>query len=330
MKKSTPSDMASAGTALRVLADTGKIITAEMTVDDWCALPDHPRQRNTRRHAHASHWQLAKRAKGAVLDHLAHVTAACLNGRYYKVDGHTRAWLWETGALPLPDRLHVTVYRVATTAELDELYTTFDTQSAAESNYDKVYGAYRECGLELTSKRLKHGFIVDALNIALRGATRSNQDKRALPEIDIYKAVAVFKEELVRLDSVNPQPEVFYSGVVAAGLIALSLYPEGIEFFQKLARREGNKRNGRMDPVEAVLVYVDKLKQERSSWMNAQQENLCARTLRAFLAWKDGRQEEGRGKTAQYWFKAKMRAIEIQPLIAQMKAKKGIGEEPVL
>lgn len=326
----TSEDIVGSSSSLRILSDTGKIITAEMSVDEWCDLPDHPRQRNTQRHAHAAHWQLAKRAKGAVLDHLAHVTAACLEGTYYKVDGHTRAYLWETGVLKAPERLHVTIYRVNSRKELDELYTTFDTQSAAESSYDKVYGAYRECGLTLESKRLKHGFIVDALNIALRGATRSHQDKRKLPEIDVYKAVAVFKEELTLLDSINPQPEVFYSGVVAAALIALSLYPQGIDFFQKLALREGNKRNGRMDPVEAVLVYVDKLKQERSSWVNAQQEDLCARTLRAFLAWEDGREKDSGGKTGQYWFKAKMRAIEIQPLITQLKAKKEIEDDPFL
>jgi hypothetical protein len=141
-----------------------------------------------------------------------------------------------------------------------------------------------------------------------------------LPEIDIYKAVAVFKEELMRLDSVDPQPEVFYSGVVAAALIALSLSSQGLEFFQRLALREGNKQKGRMDPVEAVLVYVDRLKQERSSWVNAQQEDLCARTLRAFLAWKDA--QEGKG---QYWFKAKIRAVDLQPFITEMKTKKHIA-----
>ncbi|MFO1351547.1 MAG: hypothetical protein U1F68_13120 [Gammaproteobacteria bacterium] len=306
----------------RILSDNGKIITAEMTVQDWCELPDHPRQRNTARHAHAGHWMLAKQAKGAVLDHLAHVTAAVLEGNYYKVDGHTRAYLWETGQLKAPDTLHVTMYRVASKAELNELYTVFDTQSAAETSFDKVFGAYREHGLTLTSKRLKNGFIVDALNIALRGVTRANQDKRKFPEIDIYKAVGAFKDELMLLDGVNPQPEVYYSGVIAAALIALSLYPHGIDFFQKLAGREGNKRNGRMDPVEAVLVFVDRLKQERSSWVNAQQEELCARTFRAFLAWEQGRQDKG-----QFWFKSKLRAIDVRPFIQEMKVKKAITDE---
>ena len=131
----------------------------------------------------------------------------------------------------------------------------------------------------------------------------------------------MFKEELVLLDSVDPHPDTFYSGVFAAALIGLSLYPQEIGFFQKLALREGNKQKGLMDPVEAILGYVDRLKQERSSWVNAQQEDLCARCLRAFMAWKDGRDSKG-----QYWFKTKIRALDIQPFVKGMKAKKGIEE----
>ena len=312
--------------SFQLLSDTGTILTAEMSVDDRLAMADHPRQRNTQRHARAGHWPLAKNAKGAVREHLAHVTAAVLEGYYYKVDGHTRAALWAQGALEAPPRLHVTIYRVNSLEELNELYTTFDAQSAAETKYDKVYGAYRACGLQLRSKRLRNGFIVDALNIALRGAARPGQDKRKLPnEIDVYKAVAVLKEELTLLDSVDPQPDVFYSGVIAAALIGLSLYPEEISFFQKLAAREGNKQAGRMDPVEAILVHVDTLKQQHASWVNAHQEDLCARCLRALLAWRGGQHNKG-----QYWFKTKIRALDIDPLVQAMKAKKGIADDPLL
>ena len=108
--------------AFRVLADTGSIVTASLAVEDWIALPDHPHHRNTVRHASAAHLGQAKRATGALASLLAHVVAACWEGAYYKVDGHTRSYLWERGELPRPDGLHVTIYRVASRAELDALY----------------------------------------------------------------------------------------------------------------------------------------------------------------------------------------------------------------
>jgi hypothetical protein len=92
-----------------------------------------------------------------------------------------------------------------------------------------------------------------------------------------------------------------------------------------LALREGYKQAGRMDPVESVLALVDKLKQERSSWARLQQEDLAGRTLRAILAWNAG-DEKGN----QYWFKTKIHAVDLQPLIKEMKANKGIENDPDL
>src|SRR5512135_1321507 len=132
---------------VRVLSDSGSIITAEMSVEQWLILPDHPRQRDTERHARARHWQFAKRATGAAFQHLSHVTAACWNGTLYKVNGHTRALLWVKGELPAPEHLHVTIYKVTTREELNDLYAAFDAAWAAKPEYEKVYGGLRECGL---------------------------------------------------------------------------------------------------------------------------------------------------------------------------------------
>ena len=318
-------EMPAAVIPLRVLSDAGEIITAEMSVEQWFSLLDHPRQRNTERHARADHWKFAKRAQGAALRHLAHVTAACWNGSFYKVNGHTRAYLWAKGELPCPVRLHVTIHKVATREELNELYAAFDAQWAAKPEFEKVYGGLRECGLELKSRRLKRGFLVDAFNIALRGLTRPHQDKRRSEPVDVYKAVATFQEELKLLDTVNPPSEVFYAGVIAAALIALSLFPSSLEFWRKLALREGNKQNGLIDTVEIVLSQVDKLRRGRSSWENAQQELLCGRTLAAFLAWEKARQGKG-----QSWFRTTVHAVDLQPYIAQLKAEKGIADDPYL
>ena len=45
--------------------------------------------------------------------------------------------------------------------------------------------------------------------------------------MNLYRAVAVFQRELELLDGIHPEPRPFYSGVVAAALIGLTLYPPG-------------------------------------------------------------------------------------------------------
>jgi hypothetical protein len=313
--------------AFQVLADTGPIVTAQMAVDDWIALPDHPHHRNPASHASAVHLRQAKRAAGAVASLLAHVVAACWEGNYYKVDGHARGYLWETGELPRPDSLHATIYRVASRAELDALYEAFDTSTAIKTGYDQVLAGFRDCGLQLQSKRLRQGFLNDALNIALRGATRELQDHR-LPELDVYRAVAAFKPELELLDGIDPQPLPFYSGVVAAALIGLTLFSPRrvLDFFGKLNRGEGNRKNGRSDPVDAVLNVIQHMTLEKRAAQTTLQAELCARTLRGLVTWLAGPESQRN----QYWLKTSIHAINLEPLLAELKAKKGLQDDPTL
>lgn len=313
--------------AFRVLADSGPIVTANLAVDDWIALPDHPHHRNTVRHAGAVHLKRAQRATGALASLLAHVVAARWEGTHYKVDGHTRAYLWERGELQRPDRLHVTIYRVASRAELDALYEAFDASTAIKTGYDQVLAGFRDCGLQLRSKRLRQGFLNDALNIALRGATRELQDPASL-DLDVYRAVAVFKSELELLDGIDPQPSPFYSGVVAAALIGLALFEAKrvLSFFDRLNRKEGNRKNGRSDPVDAVLIAVERMSLEKTAARTALQGDLCARALRGLQTWLDGPKRSRH----QYWLQNSIHAVNMAPLLADLKARKGIADVPTL
>ena len=127
-------------------------------------------------------------------------------------------------------------------------------------------------------------------------------------------------------DSVDPRPEVFYSGVIAAALIALSLNGEQhVGFFAKLSMREGNKVDGRMDPVEAVLDTIALLKHQRAAWIGAAQHDLCGRVLRACLAW-----HRYAPRSNHFWFRTRIRPMDIRPLIATMKARKGLAHDPEL
>jgi hypothetical protein len=306
--------------ALTVLSDSGSTYLLEMPWEHWAACKNHPRQRDTVRHAKKPHWQAAKAATGVAAEPLRHVVGAEFQDELYKVDGHTRAYLWEQGELPKPHSVIVTVHRATTFSDLMALYSAFDTAGAAETQNDRIFGAMGQAGLHLKSKRLRDGFIVDALNIALRGCTRKDQDKRAMPELDLYSAVDAYSDELRLLDSVDPQPEIFYGGIVAAALIALAQDPTAIAFFQRLSNRDGNMKDGRPDPVQAVLDLVIAMKHQRSAWVNSMQVDLCARTLRALDTWHLGPGDEA------YWLKQKVRAVGFIPQIERVKRLKGISK----
>jgi hypothetical protein len=281
-----------------VLADTDGAYTVQMTCPTWIAIPDHPRQRDTRRQAEKGHWELARRATGAVRESLRWVIAADFHGQIFKVQGHARSLLWANGKLVPPDCVFAIVYRCNSWGELLALHSSFDSSGAAESLYDKVSGAYRQHGLTLKSKRLRYGMIVDALWLALRGIARTNAHgpEGGLEELDVYDAVGAFKEELLQLDQVNPNPDVFLTGVVAAALLGLALNAKGQEFFRLLSANEGSKRGALFDPIEGIRFHIERIKKSRSSWVKSQHEDLCARTLAAYFMWLDGEQS-----AREYW-----------------------------
>jgi hypothetical protein len=315
----------------RKVADQERFYVLELPLSDWLAFADHPRHRDVERHAKKAHWEFARRADGPMVATLCSVSAADLNGQLFKVDGHTRSYLWATNRLNPPATVMATVYRCRTPAELHALYNMFDSQFAVEERYESVLAAYRAHNLTLTSARLREGMVVDALYIAVTGVARSNQKTGdASNELDMFKAIGYFRDELQLLDSVNPRGEVFHGGVVAAALLGLAIRPTGIRFFEELAkdgRRGGFATeagpNGKRDPVAALLQWLWELKQSKSAWVKRSQEDLCARTLHALFKFLQGPESE------DYWFEDVPAPEDIAPIIQTVRHLKGI-DEPTL
>lgn len=76
------------------------------------------------------------------------------NGAIYKIDGHTRSYLWNENKLERPNFLIVMVYKVKNESELRNLYYQFDSSSAVESNTDKLTGAFKYLGFSPKSRLL--------------------------------------------------------------------------------------------------------------------------------------------------------------------------------
>jgi hypothetical protein len=310
-----PTRSAASTPAWEVLSDLGASYLVEMSLSDWIALPEHPRRRDTERQSKKEHWAAVRVAKGPVFESLRWVVAADLNGDVCKVNGHTRSLLWERGQLRPPSSVIAQVYRCSSRDELNAIYATFDTQLAAETLYDRVTGAYREWGLTLTSQRLRAGTIVDALSIACRGVARPTERSGREEEFDIYAAVGSFANELQKLDSLNPQTEHCPTGIVAAALLSLAEDPGTLEYFRRLVSREGSKRAGLPDPVEAILEQLQKLKQRKSARVRSEQEDLCARTLAAVRAWRAG------ASAPSYWGEAPLQTFLLTDAVHRVRAQ---------
>jgi hypothetical protein len=201
-----------------------------------------------------------------------------------------RGYLWQLGKLKKPASVYVTVYRCKTRAELIELYGTFDSQAAVEKQQDRVTGAMRQLRLNFQSKRLRYGAITDALSIALRGVARGKDSfGQNYEEFDVFEAMEVFTPELRLLDAVDPQPEVFHTGVIAAALLALALDARTIEFFLKVSKpMRKQKDEPPFDPMHGIRWLMKNIRQEGTGRSKITQEDICGSVLGAIELWRKG------------------------------------------
>ncbi len=172
---------------------SGKPTSLYMDVDAWISVKDNPRQRNTvRRSIYAKRKHLKKDAITQ-----ASVNAASLRGDLYKLDGHTRALLWQDHTLQRPHDNHVlvTVFPCSSIEEVMELYTHFDSRDAVETTVDQIEGACSQHNISLTSKMLSGG----KWSLAIRMADSGVKSVKG----DIYGIIERWKREIEEIDSWN-------------------------------------------------------------------------------------------------------------------------------
>ena len=303
----------------------GAPATLELAASVWTSALDHP--------SHSAgptegHWAFMKNASGSLRETLRHVVGCKWEGAFYKLDGHVRADLWSKGAVPAPATVRATIYFPESEREFYDLYRAHHATNSALSRLDEIQAAFRENELSLNSRRLKHGLLVQAFTLALRGRIRVASDETP---VDLRKSVGLFRDELLLLDEAMPSAEIFQTGVVAAALMCLTLYPKHKVFFEKLAQEKGNKRDGLMDPVECVLSLVEKIRNQGTASIDAVQEDLCARTVRAFIAHMRGDPKifEGRVNNTmkRYWFKRMIQGVDLDAYVKRVRRKKKIADK---
>lgn len=156
-----------------------KIKTIEMSVKDFIKVPANPIQRDTKLHANSA---IKHHLESEAVTH-AKVSIAESKKSKWKLDGHTRAYLWKEGELESPKILSVDIYTVSDRDEAIELYKHFDNSRAAESIPDRVSGA------------LKFMKILNYNKFAVRGAGIVNGLHALNSALEIY----VSKDDVLRL-----------------------------------------------------------------------------------------------------------------------------------
>ena len=128
------------------------------------------------------------------------------NGETYKagtvflVDSHTRREFWKLGESDaLPERLTSQHYKVASIADLRDLYYTFDNTTNTEKSADLAYGAARYLGVEFKNHKL---YQVTGLTWAAHFYSKQQFPKTSGYDGDkLIDVIKEFSKELLFLDS---------------------------------------------------------------------------------------------------------------------------------
>lgn len=265
-----------------------------MTVREWIAVTPNPIQRDTERHA-----AKAKHLMTPLPTHQFVFAAQMPGGQLIKLDGHTRALLWERNQVPAPQNVIVGIVQVRTQKEAEELYKTFDSKDALESMRDKVSGAFNRYGFEPRSALLQHGTIVSALRAAyavLIGGTvkmvdagksqRRSPRQIAVGDADIYALVNEFSYELTALDGFMLRQGQITGGISAAFILSFRKYgSKVVPFWQGVFAGEGSKIKGEMDAIQAVSEMIDARKRRKGARPRSETADSCARALMAVEKW---------------------------------------------
>jgi hypothetical protein len=170
-------------------------------------------------------------AKKAILGHLkqdsathARVAAAILpNGEMYKLDGHTRSYLWSIGKLTPPKAVLVDVYHVETIADVIETYKHFDNSSAAENATDRLRGALKLHGINAKSGVILYAGLTTALSFIYVKKSKC---------FDVIEPIGNFKKEIMLIDSLGLTYKQMTAGVLAAMILSVRIYGEqALPFF---------------------------------------------------------------------------------------------------
>lgn len=218
----------------------------DMSVSTFSNIADNPRQRDTVRHARKAKKYLSSPSDSHRLVSIAELP----NGNRFKLDGHTRCYLWGEGIVDPPSgKLKAVIYTCRNMDDVKKLYVQFDNQMATEGTSDRLSGACREHGIELKSNLLKTFDFAQALRCVNRDSSLSE-----------YELVAKYGEYIAVVDNwMLPQKRSILGKstkvhtcikAIAFALLATNEDEQDAHaFVSGIVRDEGSIRGGSRDGI---------------------------------------------------------------------------------
>lgn len=248
--------------------------TIDLSVEEWIDIPSNPIQRDTELHArkakrgHLSKYsETQKRVSAAVTD----------NGDFYKLDGHTRALLWERGELPRPKEIFVDLYYVRTVDDVIELYRHFDNQTASETAQDRLSGALSYFNISGDHRPF----------LQVGGTTALNVITTNYKSLSTLEKVEMWQNEIQEFTKMDINQSRFRAGILGAFLATMAGRASGKkngyervkEFWERHNQNCGDRVQGRDDGVSALDRFILAKKLSGGGYRPATED--CARTITA-------------------------------------------------
>lgn len=220
----------------------------EMSIADWIKVNDNPQQRNTENHARKA---LKYHLSAPHITHSRAVAAKLPSGAMYKVDGHTRAYLWDKGWLDAPESVFIDLYLVSNIKEASELYESFDNLNAVETAGDKMSGVLRLNGISQENKLLLYGGTTTALK------TLYTRRTAGFSRLEIKDVIKPFVKAIKTISHCDFKHKHFPAPVFAA--MVLTVQKDGnaaLSFWEAYANDEGKKTPKNMDAIHCLTQNV--------------------------------------------------------------------------
>ncbi len=224
----------------------------KISVSDWIKIKDNPQQRDTVAHAR-------KAQKNHLIEYCethSRVAAAELpSGTRYKLDGHTRSYLWEHELLDKPEMLICDIYHVKDREQAVKLYEHFDNSSAVDTAGDKLSSALNYHKVSIVSPLWKNSGVNTALKALYTDRTNG------IAKVDVKDAMRPFVKALNFIDTCGFRHTEFPAPVFCAMLLTVVRDGNGaLSFWEAYAKDEGKKTPKNMDAVYACTQKIRDLR----------------------------------------------------------------------
>lgn len=254
----------------------------KITLREWNAFGNNPKQRNTKHHfEEAKH----KHLKSLKLKHTEITAGIWPDGKVDLGDSHSRRYGFNVGhftedmlkELTGDGLITALLYPINNEEELKELYDQCDSRDCVEQSSDKIYSALRELEYVPKSDRFqKPSGFGSVSQLCCAGEIEETIDwvKLWLPELKIFDDFNIPPGRGVALSS----------GVIAACMMLIlneDVDNDEVRDFMASVRNDGGKKEGESrDGVQWLVEYVKHTSDKTSGFVGY--GNVAQKTLACF------------------------------------------------